>query len=158
MVSAMMKATAPITGGMIWPPMLAVASTRAGEGGLVAEALHQRDRELAGGDDVGDARAVDRAHQAGRDHRHLRRPALGVADRAQRDVVEQLDHAGALEEGAEQDEQEDVAGGDVGRDAVDALGAEEHLVDDLGEVVAAMVERRRQILAEQAIGEEEARR
>jgi len=26
-VSAMMKATAPITGGMIWPPMLAVAST-----------------------------------------------------------------------------------------------------------------------------------
>jgi len=26
-VSAMMNATAPITGGMIWPPMLAVAST-----------------------------------------------------------------------------------------------------------------------------------
>ena len=55
-----------------------------------------------------------------------------------------------LEERAEQDEQEDEARGDVGRDAVDALRAQEHLVDHLREVVAAVVERRRQVLAEQA--------
>ena len=29
----MMKATAPITGGMIWPPMLAVASTAPAKAG-----------------------------------------------------------------------------------------------------------------------------
>ena len=34
MVSAMMKATAPITGGMIWLPMLAVASTAPAKAGL----------------------------------------------------------------------------------------------------------------------------
>ena len=34
MVSAMMKATAPITGGMICPPMLAVASTAPAKAGL----------------------------------------------------------------------------------------------------------------------------
>ena len=45
----------------------------------------------------------------------------------------------------------DKSGGDVDRDAVDALGAEEHLVDDLVEFVAARIERRGQILAEQAV-------
>ena len=34
MVSAMMKATAPITGGMICPPMLDVASTPPAKAGL----------------------------------------------------------------------------------------------------------------------------
>ena len=63
MVSAMMKATAPITGGMICPPIEDVASTAAGKCGAVAEALHQWNGELPGGDDIGDARAVDGAHQ-----------------------------------------------------------------------------------------------
>ncbi|MNW07099.1 hypothetical protein D3C71_2036380 [compost metagenome] len=34
MVSAMMKATAPITGGISWLPMLAVASTPPAKAGL----------------------------------------------------------------------------------------------------------------------------
>ena len=33
MVSAMMKATAPITGGMIWPPIEEVASTAPAKAG-----------------------------------------------------------------------------------------------------------------------------
>ena len=78
-----------------------------------------------------------------------------MADRAHGDVGEQADHAGALEEGAEQNEQEDVGGGHVDRDAVDALGAEEHLVDDLIEFVAARVERARQKLSEQAVAQED---
>ena len=80
----------------------------AGEGRLVAEALHQRDRELADGDHVGDARAGDRAHQRRREHRDLGRPAAARAEQAHRDVVEESDHPGPFEEGAEQDEQEDV--------------------------------------------------
>ena len=42
-VSAMMNATAPITGGMIWPPMRGGRLDRAGEHGGIAEALHQRE-------------------------------------------------------------------------------------------------------------------
>ena len=75
---------------------------------------------------------------------------------AQREVGEELDHPGVLQEGAEQDEEEDVGRGDIDRDAVDALGAEGHLVDDLVEGVAAVIERRRQVLAEQAVEQEQA--
>ena len=128
---------------------------RAGEHRRVAEALHQRDRELADGQHVGDARAGDRSHHPRRDHRDLRRAAARVADEAERDVVEQVDHPGVLEEAAEQDEQEDVGRRDERRDAVDALGAEEELADDLVEAVAAMRDRRRQVLAEQAVREED---
>ena len=128
----------------------------AGEGGAIAEALHQRNGELAGGHHIGDAGAGDRAHQAGRDDRHLGGAAARMADEAERDVGEELDHAGALHEGAEQDEEEDVGRGDVDRRAVDALRAEGHLVDDLVEIVAAGIERRRQVLAEEAVEQEQA--
>ena len=80
-----------------------------------------------------------------------------MADQAEREIVEQRDHAGAFEEGGEHHEDEDVGGRDIDRRAVDALGAEGEIVDDLREVVAAMDQRRRQILAEEAIGEEERR-
>ncbi len=128
---------------------------RAGEIARIAVALHQRNGELADRHDIGDAGAVDRAHHAGGDDGHLGRSAAGVADRAHRDIGEQSNHAGALKEGAEQDEQEDVGRGDVDRNAVDAFGAEEHLIDDLAEIVAAGIERARQILAEQAIGQKD---
>ena len=62
---------------------------RAREGRPIAEALHERDGELAGRDDVGDARAVDRAHERRGDDRHLGRPAAMMPDRAERDVGEQ---------------------------------------------------------------------
>ncbi len=150
----MMKATAPITGGMIWPPIDDGGFDRAGEHGRVAEALHQRDGELADGEHVRDTRARDRAHQPGRDHRHLGRTAACMAHEAERDVVEELDHPGVLEEAAEQDEQEDVRGRDQGRDAEDAFGAEEELADDLVHAVAAVRDGGRQILAEHAVGEE----
>ena len=77
-----------------------------------------------------------------------------MADEAERDVVEQAHHPGVLEEAAEQDEQEDVGCRHQHRDAEDALGAEEELVDDLVEAVAAVGEGTRKVLAEQAVGEE----
>ena len=95
-------------------------------------------------DHVGDARARDRAHQRRRDHAHLARARPRAAEQPHRHVVEELDHAGALQEGAEQDEQEDVGRRDTGRRAVDALGAERHMLDDLLERIAAVVERSRQ--------------
>ena len=110
---------------------------------------------MAGRDHVCDAGAGICAHQAGGDDRHLRGPAASRADEAERDVIEELDHARLFPEGAEQDEEEDVAGGDERRNTVDALRAVGHVIDDLGEIVAAVIERGGQVLAEQAIGEEE---
>ena len=122
-----------------------------GKGAAIAELDHQRNRELADGDDIGDAGAGDRAHHARGEHRDLGRTAAGAAEQAERDVGEQLDHAGAFEERAEQDEQEDVGRRDVDRHAVKAFGAEGQMGDDLVEIIAAMVERRRQILAEEPV-------
>ena len=156
MVSAMMKATAPMTGGMIWPPMDEVASTPPAKADGEAEALHQRNRELARGDHVGDAGARDRAHERGGGHADLAGAALLVAEHRHRDVVEEIDDAGLLHEGAEQDEQEDVGGGNERRRAVDALRSEGHVLDHLLERIAAMVERGRKPMSEQAIGQEQA--
>ena len=78
------------------------------EGRPVAEAFHQRDGELPRGHDIRDAGTRDRPHQAGRDHRDLRRAALLVADKAKRDIGEQLDHPRAFQERAEEDEEEDI--------------------------------------------------
>ena len=130
----------------------------AGEGRAEAETLHQRDGELAAGDDVGDARAGDGAHQRRRQHADLRRTAAPRADEAERDIVEQRDHAGAFEEGGEDDEDEDVGGRDIDRRAVDAFRAEGEIVDDLHEIVAAVDEGRRQVIAEEAVGEKDAAR
>jgi hypothetical protein len=79
-----------------------------------------------------------------------------MADEAEREIVEQGDHAGPLEEGGKDDEDEDVGRRHIDRRAVDALGAEAHMLDDLRNIVAAMDEGRRQILAEEAVGQEQA--
>ncbi len=122
-----------------------------GKGAAIAELDHQRNRELPNGDDIGDAGAGDRAHHARREHRDLGRTAAGAAEQAERDVGEQLDHPGALEERAEQDEEENVGSGDVDRHAVKPLGAEGQMRNDLIEIIAAMIERRRQVLAEEPV-------
>ena len=79
-----------------------------------------------------------------------------MADQTKADIGEQPDHPGLLEKGAEQDEQENEGRGHIGRDAVDPLGAVSHVVDDLAEIIAAMIERTGQVFAPQAIGEERA--
>ena len=84
----------------------------------------------------------------------LRRPALAGAEQPHGDIVEELDHPGALQERAEQDEEEDVGGRDVGRDAVDALQPVGHVEHHLADRVAAVIERRRQVVAEEDVGEE----
>ena len=78
-----------------------------------------------------------------------------MAEHAHGEVGEKLDHPGLLEEGAEQDEEENIGRRDIGRRAVEAFGAERQLVDDLIEAIAAMGEVARQVFAEQAVGEED---
>ncbi|CAH0271156.1 hypothetical protein SRABI70_03490 [Pseudomonas sp. Bi70] len=125
-----------------------------GEGALVAEALHQRDGELAGGDHVGDPRTGDGAHQRRGHYRNLGRAAGLVAEHAHGEIGEQPDHSRLLQERAKQDEQEDIGTRHIGRCAVEPFGTERQLVDDLVEVVATVRQVARQVLAKQAIGQE----
>ena len=76
-----------------------------------------------------------------------------MADKAEGDGVEQGDHPGVFEEGAKEDEQEDIGGRHQSGDAEDALGAEAELVDDLRKGVAAVSEVAGQILPEEAVEE-----
>ncbi len=76
-----------------------------------------------------------------------------MADQAKRDIGEQSDHARLFEKGAEQDEQKDVGGRYIDRNAVNTFGAVGHVIDHLLEVVATMIQRRGQVLAEQAVGQ-----
>jgi len=122
-----------------------------GEGAAIAELDHQGNRELADGDDIGDAGARDRAHHARGEHRDLGRTAAGAAEQTERHISEQLDHPGALQERAEQDEQENIGRRDIDRHAVKTFGAVGQMGDDLIEVIAAMIERRGQILAEEPV-------
>ena len=124
------------------------------EGAAIAELHHQRNRELAHCHHIGDARARDRAHEGGGNHRHLRRPAARGAHEAQRHIVEELDHARALQKGAEQDEEIDIGRRNACGRRVDALGAEAQLLDDLLEIEGAMIEGARQHMAPGRIGDE----
>ena len=147
-VSAMMKATAPITGGIMTPPIDDVASTPP------AKAAGKPKRFISGMVNWPEATTLatpepgDRAHQRrGRDA-DLCGPAARGAEQRHRHFVEEADDSGLLHEGAEQDEEEDVGGGDEGRQAVDALGSEHHLLHHLLEIVAAVIERRGQQMPE----------
>ena len=126
-----------------------------GKGGLVAEALHQRDGELPGGHHVGDPRAGDGTHQRRRHQRHLGRPAGTVTEQTHGKVGEQPYHPGLLEEGAEQNEQEDVGCRHVGGRPVEPLGTEGQLVDDLIQAVPPVRQVAGQVIAEQAVGQEQ---
>lgn len=80
---------------------------------------------------------------------------LGMADEAEGNGIEQVDHAGMFEKGAEQHEQEDVAGRDHGWNAEDAFGTETQLVHHLRKLIAAMRQVAGQVLPEQAVEQEE---
>ena len=93
-----------------------------GEGAAIAELDHERNRELADCNDVGDAGAGDGAHHARCEHRDLGRTAAGAAEQAKGDIGEQPDHSGVLEKRAEQNEQEDIGRRDIDRHAIKAFG------------------------------------
>jgi hypothetical protein len=78
-----------------------------------------------------------------------------MAHETERHVREKLDHARAFEERTEQDKKEDIGSRNVDRNAVDTLGAVGHMVDDLVEPVAPVVERAGQMLAEEAVSQKQ---
>ncbi len=113
---------------------------RAGKLLGVACLLHQRDGEGAGGDHVGHGGAVDGAEEAGGQHGHLRRAALGVAGEGVGDVVEELAHAALVHHFAEDDKQHDIGRGHLDRGAVDAVDVGGQIGHDAVPVIAAVHE------------------
>ncbi len=121
----------------------------------VTDAFHEGDGERAGGGDVGDGAAVDRAEQAAGEDGHFGRAAGRAAGDGHGQGVEEFGHARLRQEGAEEDEQEDVRGRDAEGDAVNTFCREEHVLDDPVEAIAAMAELAGDHIAEQGIGDED---
>ena len=102
----------------------------AGELGLVAGLLHHGDGEGTGGDGVAHGGAGHHAAQGGADNSHLRRAAAGPASQTVGKADEEVGDAGALQERAEDDEQNDVGVAHVDGRTDNAAGGVEQLVDD----------------------------
>ena len=155
MVSAMMNATAPITGGISWLPMLAVASTPPANAGLGPKRFISGMVNCPVVTTLATPEPVMVPISAEENTETLAGPPTRWPEQAHGEIGEQADHAGLLEEGAEQDEQIDVGCRHVGRRAVKTFGTERQLVDDLVKAVAAVGQVARQVFAEQAIGKKQ---
>ncbi len=112
----------------------------AGEEGLEAGPAHERDRERAGRDDVGDGTTRQGAHERARHGRSLCRPSLRAARDPIGDSDEQRSTTCDVQEGAEQDEQVDEVGRHAEGDAPDPLGREVQLFDQARDAVSPVRE------------------
>ena len=127
---------------------------RAGLGAGKAHFFHQRNREHAGGGDIGNRRAGDHSRCRRGNHRRLGRAAAQVAQAGKRHADEIVAGAGMFEQGAEQHEQEHEVRGYAQRDAEHALRGEPLMLRNLGETLALVGDHFRHPLAEQGVGEE----
>ena len=123
---------------------------------LVAEPDHRRDRQRADRHGVGDGRARDHAEQGRAEDRHLGRAAGIAACHPGGAVEKELAEADARGEDAEQHEVEDVGRDDAEGDAVDALGGQVEMVDELREAGARMHEDAGHGAPEQGVEHEQA--
>ena len=98
---------------------------RRGEMGHEARPLHHGDGEGARDDDVGRAAPDDHAHQPARDDGGLRRTSPQVPHEGEGDLHEDIAHLCHLEDGAEKDEEEDIARVHPRHGAEDALRPED---------------------------------
>lgn len=87
----------PITGGSIWPPVEATASTPPAKSGLVAAGLHQRNGKGARAHHVGYGGAVNGAHQSGGHHCREGRAALDFSGQGDSDVIDEIGTAGGFQ-------------------------------------------------------------
>ena len=100
----MMKAAAPITGGINWPPVEPTDSIAAARVGEKPERDHQRNGDDADRHHVAHRGAGDHAEQRRADHRDLGRAAAETAHRRHRKIGEIIGAAGAAEHLAHQRE------------------------------------------------------
>ena len=125
-----------MTGGISWPLVEQATSTAPAFSGGEADLFHQRDGEGAGGDHVGDGRAGDQAGQPGGDHGGLGRSAAQMAQPGKGGADKVVAGAGRFQQGAEEHEHEDHAGGNPQGDAEDPLGGQPVVGHALGQAGA----------------------
>ena len=104
---------------------------RASEVRMVAGLFHHGDGNGAGGNGVADGRAGDHAAQRRGDDRDLCRTACRPTGKTVCKRDKEVRDARALQERAEDDEQDDVGVADVDRGADDAVCGVEELIDDV---------------------------
>ena len=102
------------------------------------------DEEIVETEDVELAAGLDEPVEVGKEEALMKDMEATLAKL--KEVLAYLE--GEMEEKAEEDEEEDVGGRDIGRDPVDPFGPVGDLFDDLFEGIAPVVERRGQVLAE----------
>ena len=130
----------------------------AGKFFFVACALHQRNGYRTRGGHVGDGRAVNHAHKRRGNDGNLSRTAGSLAYERERKVIDKLGEAAVLEEGAEDDEEEDIGRGNADTSAQYALSAPELRGQHTLQRKAVVPEIAGQIFAEPVIGEEDERK
>ena len=123
----------------------------AGEFLGIAGFFHQGNGEGAGSNHVGYRGTVDGTEKTGSDDRHFCRAAFGVACQGQGDIVKELAHAALVHDRAEQDEQEDVAGGNADRGAVDTFRVGKEMVGQGRPVIAPVHEHAGEFPAEKTV-------
>ncbi len=138
----MTNAAAPITGGMIWPPVEATASTAAANGGR--NPVRFISGMVIGPSTITLATALPDTvpNRLERHDRHLAGTAGGVPGDRQREIHEELPGAAPFHECAEQHEQHHVGRRHAERRAEDAFGREvellhQHLRRHVGEAGSA---------------------
>ncbi len=112
---------------------------RPGHVALETDLLHHRDAEGPGDDGVGRAAAGDGAHEAAGHDRNLGRAAPEPSGQGSGELNGEQAEARLLEEGAEDDEQEDEVGRDVGRQPEQPVGEEVQIVGHLRRRVTQVV-------------------
>ena len=123
---------------------------RAREFGLVAVALHQRDGERAGADDVRHAASGDHAEQSAGDNGHFGGAAAIASGQRDGDILKDHVRVRDVQVSGEQQEQIDVIRGGADRGAVNAAVGEDGQ-RDAAEAVAAMAKQSGNLVAEEGI-------
>ena len=142
-------------GGHDHPSRSGHGNHRRGEDRFEPRTGHEGDSEGARGRHVPHGAAVDHPHEAAGHDGDLGLAADGPARQGHGKVLDEAPHPRLGEKGSEEDEEEDVGGGDAERDAEDPLRGEKKLVDDPFEAEPRMAQHSGDILPPVAVGEED---
>ncbi len=136
------------------PPIDAAGSMAPATWGRKPARFIKRNGESPGGDGVGDRAARHRAEERRGDDGDLGRAAGRLARQRHRDVDEELAGARLLQEGAEEDEEDDVGGEHARHHPEDAVGGDEQRGAQALDAEAAMGDDLREVGAEVGVGEQ----
>ena len=120
----------------------------------IADADHSGNGERSGGHRVGNGRTGNRPQHGRRQHRHFCRSTGIAPGKGGRDIDKQLTQADPRGHDTKQHEMEHISGNDAKGSAIDPLGREIEMVDNIGPARTRMNKNSRHGFAEIGIGNE----